>query len=82
MIDFEKEEFLQRLDVRLVAISGMLSYHEKHIASALCDYKQFRDVAKRIEEARQDFHNYIFETDKQIRENFERIKKEMLEGEE
>lgn len=79
MIDLEKEEFLQRLDVRLVTIASMLAYHEKYIASTLCDHKHYRDVEKRLDRICQDFHEYVFKTDKEIRENFERIKKEMLE---
>lgn len=79
MIDFDKEEFLQRLDIRLITLSGMMSYLEKNIASALCDRKQFRDVEKRIDEARQHFHDYLFATDKEIREKFEQLKKQMSE---
>ena len=79
MIDLDKEEFLQRLDIRLVAISGMLAYHEKHTASALCNQKQYRYVEKRIEQTSRDFIDYIFKTDKEIREKFERIKKELTE---
>ena len=79
MIDLDKEEFLQRLDIRLVAISGMLAYHEKYTASVLCNQKQYRDVEKRIEQTSRDFIDYIFKTDKEIRENFERIKKELTE---
>ena len=81
MIDLDKEEFLQRLDVRLIAISAMLAYHEKHTASVLCNAKDFRNVSSHIDQTRQDFHDYIAKTDKEIRENFERIKKEMSEGE-
>ena len=79
MLDFDKEEFLQRLDIRLVAMAGMLSYHEMYTASVMCTQKQYRDVEKRIEQTRKDFIDYIFKTDKEIRENFERIKKELTE---
>ena len=81
MLDFEKEEFLQRLDVRLIAISGMLAYHEKYTASVLCDNRQYREVERNIDKVRQDFHDYIFKTDKEIRDRFDRIKKEISEGE-
>lgn len=79
MIDLKKEEFLQRLDIRLIAISGMLAYHEKVMANTLCNHKQYRDVDRQIEQIRQDFHEYIYKTDKEIREKFERIAKELLE---
>ena len=76
MIDFDKEEFLQRLDIRLCAISGMLAYHEKYTVSVLCNNKQYREVERNIDKVRQDFLDYIFKTDREIRERFEQIKKE------
>ncbi len=77
MIDLEKEEFLQRLDIRLGAISGMLAYHEKYIASSLCEPKQFRDVIRNIDKAQQDLIDYITKTDEKIREDFEQLKREV-----
>ena len=77
MIDFEKEEFLRRLDLRLGAISGMLAFHEKHIAMSLCgDRKQLRDAEQYIDKAQQDLIEYIAKTDKEISEYFEKLKSE------
>lgn len=75
MIDLEKEEFLRRLDIRLSAISGMLAYHEKHIASSLCKPEQFRDVVRNIDKAQRDIVTYITETDEKIREDFGQLKR-------
>lgn len=76
MIDLEKEEFLRRLDIRLGAISGLLAFHEKHIAMSLCDSRQLRDFERHIDNAQQDFIEYIAKTDKEIREYFEKLKAE------
>lgn len=77
MIDLEKEEFLQRLDVRLVAISSMLACHEKYISSALCDPQAYKKSNKIIDDTTERFREYIFDTDKKIQEQFEQIKKEL-----
>lgn len=81
MIDLEKEEFLQRLDIRLGAIAAMLAYHEKHIVSSLCssNASAFKQAEKHIDKSQQALTEYIAKTDREIRENFERIRKE-LEG--
>lgn len=79
MIDLEKEEFLQRLDIRLVAISGMLAYHENHIMSILCDRKGAREMRQHIEQVRNEFCEYILKTDKEIQANFERLKQANFE---
>lgn len=80
MIDFEKEEFLQRLDIRLGAMAAMLAYHEKHIVSSLCiNASEYKQAEKHIDKTQQALTEYIAKTDREIRENFERIKKE-IEG--
>lgn len=82
MIDFEKEKFLQRLDIRLYAISGMLEYHEKHIANILCKDREYREAQRNIEKMRRDFLEYIAKTDREIRDKFERLIKEVKTDEE
>mgnify|MGYP003306035166 CR=1 FL=1 len=80
MIDFDKEEFLQRLDVRLGAISAMLAYHEKFIADIRLKADKYREVEKYINKAQTVFLNYIVNTDKKISEQFLLIKAEFAKG--
>lgn len=76
-IDFEKEEFLQRLDIRLSAMSAMLAYHEKQVIGSLCsNLSEFKQAEKRIEKSQQFIAEYITKTDREIREKFERLKQE------
>ena len=77
MIDFDKEEFLQRLDLRLATISSMLAYHEKFIANIHLKADKYREAEKYINKAQTDFLNYIVNTDKEISEQFMRIKAEL-----
>lgn len=78
MIDFEKEEFLQRLDIRLSAMAAMLAYHEKHVAFTACNNaSEFKQAEKRINNAQQNVTEYIAKTDREIRERFERLIKEV-----
>ena len=82
MVDIQKEEFLQRLDVRLVAMSGMLAYHEKYIASLLIsDRDDCRKAHRIIEEMRNEIYDYIVKTDSEIQNAFDRVKKEIEESE-
>ena len=77
MNDFEKEEFLQRLNLRLATISSMLAYHEKFIANIHLKPDRYKEVEKYINKAQTDFLNYIINTDKEISEQFMRIKAEL-----
>lgn len=79
MVNLEKEEFLQRLNVRLAAMSSMLEVHESYIASISCNPNQHQEVRKAIHKIHVDLFEYIDKTDKQIQEAFARVKKEMME---
>lgn len=80
MVNLEKEEFLQRLDVRLAAMASMLSFHESYIAATTCSSpKQAREAQRSIDQMRADLLEFIGNTDKQIQVEFARIKKEITE---
>ncbi len=70
MIDLEKEEFLQRLDIRIAIISEMLAYHEKHLLADL-PQKAFRKAELNIDKMCLDFNNFIQKTDERIKNMFE-----------
>ena len=46
MIDFDKEEFLQRLDIRIATISALLCTHEKYLCRDVprADGKTIREL--------------------------------------
>lgn len=76
MIDFDKEEFLARLDIRICAILSALGSHEKY----LCTYlpkQDFNKTMSRIDKANQEILDYISKTDQKIQENFWNMKKEL-----
>ena len=70
MIDFEKEEFLRRLDLRVSAISSMLAYHEKMVANLVVKPSKYREVEECIDKAHRGFMEFIQEHDNKIREFF------------
>lgn len=77
MLDLDKEEFLKRLDIRLVTLTNALSYHEKILASAVLNHDVYIKMEKNIDKACMDLMNYIVETDQQIHDKFAEIRKEM-----
>ena len=82
-IDLDKEEFLKRLDIRIFAISGLLEYHEKYIASIkIHERNKFLYEQERIERTRRECLESICKLDKEIQEYFEKIKNEVTENKE
>lgn len=77
MLDFDKEEFLKRLDIRLATLTSALSYHEKIVASTVLKRDQYLAFEHSIDRACADFMKYIEETDKYVRDEFAEIRKEM-----
>lgn len=76
MIDFDKAEFLHRLDVRFAAFSALLEMHEKYIISLCESQKVFKDATKAVEKHHRELHKFINETDKKIFDFFEKAKLE------
>lgn len=76
MIDFDKAEFLNRLDVRFAAFSALLEMHEKYIISLCESRKVFKDATKAVEKHHREIHKFIEETDKKIFDFFENAKRD------
>ena len=80
-LDLDKEEFLQRLDLRIHSIAALLEYHEKHLVAATArNRSESLNRQKEIEGARRELLENISALDIQIQENFERIKNEIHGG--
>lgn len=76
MIDFDKAEFLHKLDVRFAAFSALLEMHEKYIISLCESNKVFKDATKAVERHHREIYEFITETDKKVNEFFEKVKSE------
>ena len=78
MIDFDKEEFLSRLDLRICTIANMLCYHEKWIANMFeglgAKHSQVKNLQDNIDNAVKTFTNHIGNHDKEIKEYFEELR--------
>lgn len=76
MIDFEKEEFLARLDIRIATITSALAYHEKYLLMDL-PRKEFEEAERVINNMNTRFNEYVKEMDKKIREKFGKLKEKI-----
>lgn len=76
MIDFDKEEFLARLDIRIAVISSILAYHEKYLLSDL-PRKDFRKAEQEIDKMNLRFNEMVKENDQKIQEYFTEIKEKI-----
>ena len=65
MIDFDKEEFLARLDIRICAIVSALGSHEKYLCNDL-PHKDFNKMMSHIDKSNQEIIDYISKTDQKI----------------
>ena len=73
MIDFDKEEFLARLDIRIATITSALAYHEKYLIRDL-PRKDYREAENVINKMNLRFNEMIKENDRIIREQLEKLK--------
>lgn len=82
--NFDKEEFLARLDLRIFTIANMLGYHEKWVASMFSGLgvkdSQVKSLQDNIDKAIKDFTNHISEHDQKIKDFFKELEEE-LKGE-
>ena len=74
MIDFDKEEFLSRLDIRLLTMASMLAYHEKWLINNYLPNEKAKVYHKDIDKALETFNNYLKDTDKNIQEHFDKFR--------
>lgn len=76
MIDFDREEFLARLDIRIATITSALAYHEKYLLKDL-PRKEFKEVERAIDNMNTRCNEYVKEMDEKIREHFAKLKEKI-----
>lgn len=78
MIDFDKEEFLSRLDLRINTIANMLGYQEKWIVNMFeslgAKHSQVKYLQDNIDNAVKTFNSHINNHDKEIKEYFDKLR--------
>ena len=83
MTEIEREEFLERLDLRINLMANMLGYHEKWIASSFMNYgaktEQIKDFQDNIDKSIITFEKHIKEYDQKIKDYFRELE-EKLKG--
>ena len=77
MIDFDKEEFLARLDIRICAISAMICEHEKTLCCYNLPREELEKVAKDIDTSNKIAIQWIAKNDKKIQEHFAKLKSDI-----
>lgn len=80
----DREEFLQRLDLRIRAMSALMVTHEKYILSLSVSGEKREKHCHTIEKANKEWLDAVSKIDNEIRENFNKLRQEdnVSEGEE
>jgi hypothetical protein len=73
MLDFEKEEFLQRLDIRINAISNLIMGLEYDLIADL-PIKDRKNAYKEIDKFHDLVRQQMYDLDRKAQERFEFIK--------
>lgn len=76
MIDLEKEEFLQRLDIRIAAISTLIQSHESLLCQSL-DRKSFIETQKKISQFHEGVLQQLHDLDQQTQKRFAEFREEI-----
>jgi hypothetical protein len=74
MIDFDKEEFLSRLDIRLQTMASMLAYHEKWLIDTVLPSEKARVYNKDIDKAIKMYFDNLSDFDNKLKKHFEKLK--------
>lgn len=74
MIDFDKEEFLARLDLRINTMANMLAYHETYLTKLVVRKEQHTTYTKTIYKSVEYFENCLKEYDKKIQDYFDKLR--------
>lgn len=77
MVELDKEEFLQRLDLRISTISCLLSTHEKYLCCDIPDRKKFIEVQKAIDNASKKLMESMHEIDERMKKHFADLREEI-----
>lgn len=76
MIDFDKEEFLARLDIRITTISALLCTHEKYMCRNV-PRKDYNEVQRSIDRLNQELVETMHDLDRKIKNAFAELKEKI-----
>jgi hypothetical protein len=72
----DREELLQRLDLRIRTMSELMLAHQKYIVSLSVSGDKRNNTIKQIETANKDFLEAVAEIDKDTVEHFDKLRLE------
>jgi len=78
----DREELLQRLDLRIRTISELMLAHEKYIISLSVSGEKRDKMFSQIEKANKDFIEAVAKIDNDTREYFDKLRQEYNVSEE
>lgn len=76
MIDFDKEEFLQRFDIRIIAISNLIWGLENILLKDI-PRKDYNEATRKTEKFHQLVLQQLHDLDQQTQERFAKMKEEV-----
>lgn len=78
----DREELLQRLDLRIRTMSGLMIAHEKYIISLSVSGNEREKAIRQIEKSHKDFMEAVAKIDNDTRERFDKVRQEYNVSEE
>ena len=80
----DREELLQRLDLRIRTMSELMVTHEKYIVSLSVSGDKREKAIRQIEKAHKDYIEAVVKIDNDTKEHFDKVRREhnVSEGEE
>ena len=78
----DREELLQRLDLRIRTMSELMIAHEKYIISLLVSDNEREEVIREIEKSHKDFMEAVVKIDNDTKDHFDKLRQEYNVSEE
>lgn len=78
----DREELLQRLDLRIRTMSELMAAHEKYIVSLLVSGNERDKAIRRLDKSQKDFIEAVLKIDNDTKEHFDKLRKEYNVSEE
>ena len=78
----DREELLQRLDLRIRTMSELMAAHEKYIVSLLVSGNERDKAIRRLDKSQKDFIEAVAKIDNDTKEHFDKLRKEYNVSEE
>ena len=78
----DREELLQRLDLRIRTMSELMATHEKYIVSLSVSGNGREKAIRQIEKSHKDFIEAVVKIDNETKEHFDKLRQEYNVSEE